>query len=768
MVQRKVPNKLGIHDNRIKSEIRLANLKPSSLQYQDIKNKGVDLKKKMKKSGSVKLIEFENHRSPKLPNYMKSTSSSVARKEQSQVSTRSPPTSYVSSDMHGKNLNCPSKLSADSRNKAAKTSVRTTSLKMRRTLIKTPSFKPGRALVKKCPKVVLCEDFDIARATCSSTLKDYKLPDYLVLDPGGTESEGTSVIKVCPYSYCSLNGHLHDPPPPLKSFMSGKRLMLKNQRNVQLGCLSPRRAKPAGDVTKSDEKLVNISDLGISEVCPLTLEEPSEFFVEIYSAGEKNTSNIDFTTMVGGRDEIVAQDYEEVEETISDGDDINFHEAFDEDRDETDSIDMYREAKISEEISFQSFQYETKLGNLSIWNDIATESMPSIQQYEQDSESSDMDWETGRYSSLYLDFEDESPSKEEKGGGLDGFQDENGMIHYDGFIKESHDCIISFLDANDMSQDTYSEDSLNPDSVSSKDDCRSEVSFHYLDGLNGMKTSAAIEFPKEEPEAIYEEDLSLEGNKTPEQIAQVGATEAPSDIMIEEETSFDCLNFECLPNEDAVGEADLLKDVVQEMVTSGDKAISDTITDVDVSVQTSSDEGLGIPVEENLESLSPTEAEAIIVHQMKEGSSESPTKPDQAAASNKVGRGILKNNLLLQDQFTGGGITIAIAKCKRSIEESDEEGQFNPREPNFLPLEPEPEAEKVDLRHQELDEKKNAEEWMVDYALRQTVTKLGPARNKKVALLVEAFEKVMPITKCELDQSHSSAFDHARPVQACN
>ncbi|XP_073150610.1 uncharacterized protein [Henckelia pumila] len=756
MVQRKVPDKLGIQDDRVKSEIRLANLKPSSLQYQDIKNKGVDLKKKMKKSGSTKRMEFENHRSPKLPNYMKSTSSSVARKEQSQVSARSPPTNHVPSDMHGKKLNYTSKTSVDSRNKAAKTSVRTTSLmKMKRALIKT------RALVKKGPKIVLREDSDIARATCSSTLKDYKLSDYLVLNPGGTELEGTSVIKVCPYTYCSLNGHLHDPLPPLKSFMSAKRLMLKNQRNLQLGCLSPRRARPAGDDTKSDEKLVNDGDLGVSTVSPLTLEEPSEFFVEIYSAGEKNTSSTDIMPMVcGGEGIIIAQDYEEVEERISDGDGIDFHETLD----ETDSQDSLPSL----------LQEETEVGNLSIWNDIATKSMPSIQQYEQDSVSSDMDWETRRDSALYVDFDYESSSKEVQGDDLDGFEDENGMTR-DGFIKESHDCIIGFFDANDMSQDTYSEDGLNSDSVSSKDDCRSEVSFHCLDGLNSMKTSAAIEFPKEVPEAIYEyKDLPFEGNKTPENIAQVGATEAPSNLMIEEETSFGCLNFECLPNEDAIaetgsGEADLLKDVFQEMVTSGDKAIGDTITDVDVSVQTFSDEGLGIPVEDNLESLSPTEAEAVIVHQTKEdNSSESPTEADQAAAPNKVGRGILKSNLLLEDHFIGERIGIAIAKCKRSISESDEEGQFNPREPNFLPLEPEPEAEKVDLRHQELDEKKNAEEWMVDYALRQTVTKLGPARNKKVELLVEAFEKVMPTTKCELNRSHGSAFDHAIPVQACN
>ncbi|KAG6504011.1 calmodulin binding protein PICBP-like [Zingiber officinale] len=78
-------------------------------------------------------------------------------------------------------------------------------------------------------------------------------------------------------------------------------------------------------------------------------------------------------------------------------------------------------------------------------------------------------------------------------------------------------------------------------------------------------------------------------------------------------------------------------------------------------------------------------------------------------------------------------------------EESEQLKGFDPRAPNFLPEEPDPESEKVDLRHQMMDERKNAEEWMIDYALQQTVTKLGSARRKKVALLVEAFETVNPL-----------------------
>ncbi|PNY07776.1 MYB-like protein X-like, partial [Trifolium pratense] len=108
-----------------------------------------------------------------------------------------------------------------------------------------------------------------------------------------------------------------------------------------------------------------------------------------------------------------------------------------------------------------------------------------------------------------------------------------------------------------------------------------------------------------------------------------------------------------------------------------------------------------------------------------------------------------------------------IIRRKRCVEDEDDEmRKFNPRDPNFLPLVPEKEKEKVDLRHQMMDERKNAEDWMVDCALRQVVNKLAPARKKKVALLVEAFETVIP--KCESHLRNKSGFAHSRHIQACS
>jgi len=88
-----------------------------------------------------------------------------------------------------------------------------------------------------------------------------------------------------------------------------------------------------------------------------------------------------------------------------------------------------------------------------------------------------------------------------------------------------------------------------------------------------------------------------------------------------------------------------------------------------------------------------------------------------------------------------------VVLLRRFIKALEKVRKFNPRGPRYLPLEPDSEDEKVQLRHQDMAERKGTEEWMLDYALRQVVSKLTPARKRKVELLVEAFETVVPTVK---------------------
>ncbi|XP_057783943.1 calmodulin binding protein PICBP-like [Salvia miltiorrhiza] len=81
---------------------------------------------------------------------------------------------------------------------------------------------------------------------------------------------------------------------------------------------------------------------------------------------------------------------------------------------------------------------------------------------------------------------------------------------------------------------------------------------------------------------------------------------------------------------------------------------------------------------------------------------------------------------------------------QRFIRELEKVRRFNPKKPRHLAVNPDPEAEKVSLRPQTVEERKSAEEWMLDHALRQAVSQLAPTQKKKVTLLVKAFETVVP------------------------
>ncbi|KAL3327193.1 hypothetical protein AABB24_037740, partial [Solanum stoloniferum] len=70
---------------------------------------------------------------------------------------------------------------------------------------------------------------------------------------------------------------------------------------------------------------------------------------------------------------------------------------------------------------------------------------------------------------------------------------------------------------------------------------------------------------------------------------------------------------------------------------------------------------------------------------------------------------------------------------QRFIKELEKLRKFNPRKPQYLQLEPDPEAEKVYLKHQIEDERKSAEEWMLDYALQKAISQLAPTQKTKTA-----------------------------------
>ncbi|KAL9233808.1 hypothetical protein vseg_008757 [Gypsophila vaccaria] len=681
MVQRKVSNKLGIQP---KTDTKHVSLKPSLQNHHDvITTKLADLKAiRMKKSWSTKRPEAElPRRAPTLvtptktptpkkplcsPNYMKSTNSSELHKVNKTNSSLS---------------------------------------KVIRTLTRAPTFKHSKTLGKQTHYI------DVERATCSSTLKDRKFPSYLRLTDGATEGKGTSVVKVCPYTYCSLNGHHHrTPAPPLKSFLSSRRRVLKTRKHVHTEVTSPRK------VEESKAGLV-VND------------QTDDFFVEIH-----------------------LPKHEQVFETSFEGD-------VDQSDIETDSDSSMSFEKNSGDVS----DIEWVEGHTQGFDDEKAESL--MQEDCSDDEKVEV-----------------STKKDYDGGESGpGFALDGGLLQY---VYDEIAEFLQFSDADTVSDSEFTQtegDYTAEQIVVEKAICTAE-------GEKGASEESDSFISKSTEDVTgldsFEEHNGANGYESNEEIDTIEETndEDMTDSDTEETRSIDMV-VEDLPWEASVmdgdqslaeaevdqSEAENAEDARLEIVDEYNLFSAEDVADsVIKAIRDQNDaynnigpisprnedehdfnEVMFDPIENDIEEVKPLQAirnEAEVVD--KGNSSQGNDSIDDLLdRCNKLKRSVRR---------------------KEANEDSEEDRDFNPRPPNFLPIEPEPEAEKVDLRHQDMDERRNSQDWMLDHALQKTVNQLAPARKRKVALLVEAFETVLPIPKYEPHmRRNSSVFSYTRPVQAC-
>lgn len=444
------------------------------------------------------------------PNYMKGTSSSEARKENKSrlnnlTRTQKNQTGLKHDSRHGVN---------------SKPSSR-----MVRGLTKAPSFK-------RCSQ----------RATCSSTLKDSKFPDYLMLHDDEAVS-GTSVLKVCPYTYCSLNGHLHKQYPPLKSFISSRRRSLKSQKSVKM-------------------------------------EAPKEDLVEMYV----ETIEVDVDTQISEAlsegapgSETDSDDYSDTSEMVK-----------------LSESDMEEETFVADSVKVMQETYEA--------DDYYSEKAEMVKTSEAESGQSDL---------------------------------EESLV-------------------NDSVKETFSE---------VNDDSDSEEMVRFLESDHDLEETLLDESVKEiqeNSEVIDAGEETLEDNKAEDHKAE-------------------------------------LQDHTEETTTK-------------------------VPYNRKQKPCNQEESDATM--------------------------------------------SWTITKGKKLMEETEDLREFNPKEPNYLPVVADADTEKVDLKHQDIDERKNSEDWMFDYALQRAVTKLSSARKKKVALLVEAFETVKPVMPH--GREPAPVLTYGRHLQTCN
>lgn len=479
------------------------------------------------------------------PNYMKGTSSSEARFNLS------------------KNQKNQTGLKHDSRYGVNKErSNKKLSSRIVRGFTKAPSFK-------RCSQ----------RATCSSTLKDSKFPEYLMLNHDGTDDEvsGTSVLRVCPYKYCSLNGHLHSQYPPLKSFLSARRRSLKSQKSVKM-------------------------------------EGPKEDFVGMYVEEKKECEN-------GNRGTCEVDVETQISETVSLG----------APRSETDS-DEYSDS--AEMVRFSEGDHGTELQESDFEETLVDDdSVKNIQETCEVDDYSDS-------GEMVMMFSDGGHGNELRESDL-----EKAIIVDDDSVEEI--------------QETCEVDDY-PDNAEM---------VMFLEGDHDMELKAS----------------DLEDTLVDDSVKQ-----------IEEKANIDEEVIGIMKNSEAENASEDDDDVY------GEDTQKDKAEDCKEESQDQIEETAKVPFNRTRKSCNEEE------------------ESDETISWN-------------------------IVKCKKPVAETEDLRGFNPREPNYLPVVADEDTEKVDLKHQDMDERRNSEDWMFDYALQRAVTKLSSARKRKVALLVEAFETVQPV-----------------------
>lgn len=543
------------------------------------------------------------------PNYMKGTSSSEARKE------------------NKKRLN----LSRNQKNQAGLKHDSRYGVNKEKSYNK-PSSRIGRGLTK-APSFKRCSQ----RATCSSTLKDSKFPEYLMLNHGETfdQINGTSVLKVCPYTYCSLNGHLHSVQyPPLKSFISSRRQSLKSQKSVKM-------------------------EASKEEYVKMDIEEKKEF-----ENGNGGACEVDIDSQIS--------------ETVSEG----------APRSETDSDDYSDSAEM---VSLSEGDHDIELKESGLEETLVDDSVNEVQE----EVNRDGDADLLKESDLEETLVEDSMNEIQDEGNRDGDSDHSGCFDSEviGIIKNSE-------------EDNAIEETLVDDSVKDLEETAN------IDGdanLFGCFNSEVIDMMKKS-----EADNAIEETVVDDSMKEIQEKE-------NKDEDADCFVAEVInmTKNSAAGDA------IEDKYDAGEETLKDKAEDCKEES------------EDQIEIIMETEEKAKVPFNR----TRKPCKQEDS----------------------GSTISWTIIKCKKLVAETEDLRAFNPREPNYLPIVMEEDAEKVDLKHQDIDERRNSEDWMFDYALQRAVSKLASARKRKVALLVEAFETVQPHGR-----EPAEVLSYGRHLQACN
>ncbi|CAK9150329.1 unnamed protein product [Ilex paraguariensis] len=569
-----------------------------------------------------------------------------------------------------------------SKTSSVQTLKKTSGLRSGKTLKKKTSFKSKRLSINKFSQV--SQDPNVDRATCSSTLKVLKIPEPVDLFPGESDSERISVMKICSYHHCSLHGHCHSFEPLPKACVSERRSSLKTPKIMNSKNQWVVATKHSGDKKKeiqTSQRVFSIEPAVGEGSSPRTAFSPAE---------------------INKCRDFCAEKVGEVAESDVGNEDNN-------------------DRLIGETAAFPHFCTPA----LSLKPDDplhpSDEEIPNVN------------------SGLCKD----EPSNIEKRSIPDVFgqatEDNEGLSAVrektNGNSNQKEGSIELFTPVRSSEANATVREA-------SKKQFRKEKNFSMWHLIHQhMVSDLSVEAGAQSPQGADKKEQVDDANSSPAQTPCLSPGFSHSDMGMEKtDRANQEIEIRKMFAIKLVREAieKILLPEVQDQSSDDQSTTSDAVSEHD---SLENNQGEGSTKESFRENeIDNNEVEGDISADPKEESltADNIRSQDEQKQATKVGN---KSDKQTPKSWSNLKKWILL---KRFVKELEKVKKFNPRKPRHLPLDPDAEAEEIRLSHQTTEDKKNAEQWMLDYALRQAINQLAPTQKRKVALLVRAFETVVP------------------------
>ncbi|KAM2565990.1 hypothetical protein TB1_008554 [Malus domestica] len=529
------------------------------------------------------------------------------------------------------------------------------------------SPKSNKCSSRNHSEIVQVPELRVQRATCSWALKGSKLPEIRDPEAEGTEYEGGSATRVCPFTYCSLHGHRNANVPPLKRLISIRRRMLRAQRGVTQATQPLERVKRSGKY--KDDQTNHMACNGNSAVyetnAMVSLPAPDGLSLEFCCIA----TNLESTKTDWNEEKFAASDHNE--------------------------------------------------GSLSTCTDDMSINVPTL---------NGKNMEVDDCATVKLPDNLERPTPHD-------------VLE---FTRDNEKKEVSSASHSPASKEQIAGNENQNRSVQARDQKYTRMwQLMYKHAAKGITPNVENKLP---PDGSDKEEKPKDANITCDTdnlcFAETDEHTASVNHRAGDETTEVC----CHDAIQLVQEAfdSILLPEIQDCSYDDQSSTSGASSDREALEQTIDEGG-----EQSTSTTSHLSETSTAQNPEEKTVSEVGVKTDKKTPKSWSS---LKKFILL----------------KRFVKAVEKVRNLNYAKRQYLPLHPDLEAEKINLRQQKTEERKNAEEWMLDYALQQVISKLPQPQQRRVALLVEAFETVLPFSEVKSSQRSNETDSTKSDLQVCN